>query len=169
MIFVIILLVINKWISELVILMKSLPTPMYVQNEPIRYQSLLLITHNEATTMTQGKDLYLLDEIYRDDRQSHILLVLFYFSYSVKEEENADGRLFDGQKLPSRSAWYQVCDITDPDFDCILRTTNYQHSTPPTVSKKKSNKRNNYSVISIIDLSFFTYRNKTAIFIQQHL
>ncbi|ORZ17950.1 RNA polymerase III transcription factor IIIC subunit-domain-containing protein [Absidia repens] len=51
---------------------------------------------------------------------------------SSKGEEHTYGRLFDGKHLPARSAWFQVCDITDPDFDCILRTTKYQHSTPPT-------------------------------------
>ncbi|KAI8083091.1 RNA polymerase III transcription factor IIIC subunit-domain-containing protein [Halteromyces radiatus] len=40
--------------------------------------------------------------------------------------------IFDGHSIPTRSSWYQVCDITDPDFDCILRSSKYLHSGPPT-------------------------------------
>ncbi|ORX49133.1 hypothetical protein DM01DRAFT_1338319 [Hesseltinella vesiculosa] len=39
---------------------------------------------------------------------------------------------FDGERIPSRSAWFQMCDITDPDFVDIICNPNYLHDGPPT-------------------------------------
>ncbi|KAI8059456.1 RNA polymerase III transcription factor IIIC subunit-domain-containing protein [Gongronella butleri] len=40
--------------------------------------------------------------------------------------------VFDGVRMPSGSAWFQMCDITDPDLLPAIRNQAYLHDGPPT-------------------------------------
>ncbi|SAM09234.1 hypothetical protein [Absidia glauca] len=56
-------------------------------------------------------------------------------SHSQTSKNETTRHVFDGQIVPSHSAWYQVCDIIDPDFACIFHSTDYMHAGPPTLQQ----------------------------------